>query len=371
MTAAILLEAALKTGAVLAFLLGLAGPLTWAERRQSAMIQDRLGPVMANVGPLRFWGLLHVMADALKMLWKEDFVPPKADKLLHALAPMIAMFPALVTFAVVPFGDTVCSGQLWEVVPKSGTCAEGIEMQIAPLNVGILWLFAIAGTGVVGAALAGYSSNNKYSLLGGLRAASQMVSYEVTMGLAIVGCLMVYGTVELPEMVRWQDAHVWGIVAQPLAFILFFTAAVAETKRVPFDLPEGESEIVGGYFTEYSGMKFGMFFTGEFIEVIVASAVLTTLFWGGWNLPFLCRDGVHLPEWAGGWHLALEHFWVTLIQIGAFIGKTVAMCWFQLMVRWTVPRFRYDQLMRLGWRYLLPVSLLNIVITGIVMLAWT
>jgi len=358
--ASLILESLIKIGAVLLFLLGLAGPLTWAERRQSAMIQDRVGPVRANIGRFRFWGLLHSMADAMKMLWKEDFVPPRSDKLLHALGPMVSLFPAFVTFAVVPFGDTVCPGMLGEALTGDAACEDPILMQIAPLNVGILYLFAIAGTGIVGAALAGYSSDNKYSLLGGLRAASQMVSYEVTMGLAIVGALMLYGTVDLAGMVRWQGEHWWGILVQPLGFLLFFTAGVAETKRVPFDLPEGESELVGGYFTEYSGMKFGMFFTGEFVEVIVSSAVLTTIFLGGWHIPGLERDG----SWFG-WHAGLPHGVVTAMQVGAFVLKVLFLCWLQLMIRWTVPRFRYDQLMKLGWQYLLPLSLLNIVLTAL------
>jgi NADH-quinone oxidoreductase subunit H len=363
--ASLLLEAVIKVLAVTLFLLGLAGPLTWAERRQSAMIQDRVGPVRANIGRFRFWGLLHSMADAVKMLWKEDFIPPRSDKFLHALGPMVSMFPALVTFAVVPFGDTVCPKMLGEALTGDAVCENPISMQVAPLNVGILFLFAIAGTGIVGAAVAGYSSDNKYSLLGGLRAASQMVSYEVTMGLAIVGALMIYGTVDLAEMVRWQGDHVWGILVQPLAFILFFTAAIAETKRVPFDLPEGESELVGGYFTEYSGMKFGMFFTGEFVEVIVSSAVLTTIFLGGWHIPGLGRDGSFF-----GWHAGLSHGVVTGLQIGAFVVKVLMLCWLQLMIRWTVPRFRYDQLMKLGWQYLLPLSLVNIVATALLYFAW-
>lgn len=363
----LILESLIKIAAVTAFLLGLAGPLTWAERRQSAMIQDRIGPVRANIGRFRFWGLLHSMADAVKMLWKEDFIPPRSDKFLHALGPMISMFPALVTFAVVPFGDTVCPEMIGEALTGASTCENPIQMQIAPLNVGILYLFAIAGTGIVGAAVAGYSSDNKYSLLGGLRAASQMVSYEVTMGLSIVGALMVYGTVDLAEMVRWQgeEGHFWGILVQPFGFLLFLTAAIAETKRVPFDLPEGESELVGGYFTEYSGMKFGMFFTGEFVEVIVSSAVLTTLFLGGWLIPGLERDG----SWFG-LHAGLSHGVVTALQVGAFVLKVLFLCWFQLMIRWTVPRFRYDQLMKLGWQYLLPLSLVNIVVTALLYFAW-
>jgi NADH-quinone oxidoreductase subunit H len=364
-----IVESLIKIGVILGILVGAFAPvLLWMERRQSAVIQDRLGPILANAGKWRLFGFLHPLADAIKFIWKEDFVPAKADRLLHALGPLVALIPALVTFAVVPFGDVLCTQDLGEVVGAFGRCAPGhrtVNLQIADLDVGILYLFAVAGTGVIGAAIAGYASNNKYALLGGLRAASQMVSYEVTMGLAIVGCLMVFGTVQLGDMVRWQIDHVWGIAVQPAAFVLFFAAAVAETKRVPFDLPEGESEIVAGYFLEYSGMKFGMFFMAEFVELVVLSAVLTTLFLGGWHVPFLGPDGFHF----GGTHVSLAHGVVAALQIGGFWLKVLLLCWVQQMVRWTLPRFRYDQVMRLGWIYLLPLSLANIVVTGLVMLA--
>jgi NADH-quinone oxidoreductase subunit H len=215
---------------------------------------------------LRLIGLLHAAADGLKTLWKEDFIPPNADRLLHSLAPLISFFPALAVFAVIPFGDTLCFGvdsdgqidllKLAAAVPREGVCAQGaVSLQIANLNVGLLYFFALAGTGIVGAALAGWASDNKYSLLGGLRAASQMVSYEVTMGLALIGAMMVYGTLRLDEMVRWQSEHTWGIFVQPLAFFLFFAAAVAESKRIPFDLPEGESEIVARPLAEVSEQR--------------------------------------------------------------------------------------------------------------------
>jgi NADH-quinone oxidoreductase subunit H len=330
---------------------------------------------------LRLIGLLHAAADGLKTLWKEDFIPPNADRFLHSLAPIISFFPALVVFAVIPFGDTLCFGldpdghldplQLARIVPREGVCTEGaLRLQIVDLNVGVLFFFALAGTGIVGAALAGWASDNKYSLLGGLRAASQMVSYEVTMGLTLVGAMMVYGTVRLDEMVRWQSEHTWGIFAQPLAFFLFFAAAVAESKRIPFDLPEGESEIVAGYFTEYAGMKFAMFFFSEYIAVVSSSALIATLFLGGWSLPFLYRDGLHIQI---GETLILSqqmaHGAVVLLGVLAFLFKLVALCWLQLMIRWTLPRFRYDQLMRLGWRKLLPASLVNVLATGLVLLA--
>lgn len=328
----------------------------------------------------RLYGLLHPAADGLKTIWKEDFIPPNSDKFLHSIAPIISFFPALVVLGVVPFGDTLCFGtkegkldlaQIARAVPADGVCTDGaVRLQALDLNVGILYFFALAGTGIVGAALAGWASDNKFSLLGGLRAASQMVSYEVTLGLTIVGALMVYGTVRLDEMVRWQAANSWGIFVQPVGFVLFFAASIAESKRIPFDLPEGESELVAGYFTEYSGMKFAMFFFSEYVAVVSSSALIATLFLGGWHLPFIDRSGIHL---AFGDTVILtqqlSHPVVILLGFLAFVLKTIALCWLQLMIRWTLPRFRYDQLMRLGWRKLLPASLVNILVTGLVILA--
>jgi NADH-quinone oxidoreductase subunit H len=329
---------------------------------------------------LRLAGLLHPAADGLKSLFKEDFVPPNADRFLHGLAPFISFFPVLVILAVVPFGDTLCFGtqdgelaimELLGRVPRDGVCAEGaVPLQVVDLNVGILYFFALAGTGIVGAALAGWASDNKFSLLGGLRAASQMVSYEVTLGLTVIGALMIYGTVRVDEMVRWQAENAWGIFVQPLAFFMFFTAAVAESKRIPFDIPEGESEIVAGYYTEYSGMKFAMFFFAEYIAVVTSSALMVALFLGGWHLPFIFRDGIHLAIGdAVFFNQPLAHGFVILLGVLAFIVKTVGLCFIQLTIRWTLPRFRYDQLMRLGWRKLLPASLVNILATGLVVLA--
>ena len=331
---------------------------------------------------LRLFGLLHPAADGLKTLFKEDHIPPNADRFLHGLAPIISFFPALVVLAVVPFGDTLCFGagdangaidfaRIATQVPREGVCAEGaIKLQVVDLNVGILYFFALAGTGIVGAALAGWASDNKFSLLGGLRAASQMVSYEVTLGMTIIGALMIYGTLRLDQMVRWQVENTWGIFVQPLAFVLFFAAAVAESKRIPFDIPEGESEIVAGYYTEYSGMKFAMFFFAEYVAVVSSSALITALFLGGWHLPFVHRDGLHIA--IGDVVLLSEqlpHVFVIVLGVLAFVGKTVLLCWLQLTIRWTLPRFRYDQLMRLGWRKLLPASLLNILATGLIVLA--
>ncbi|MCB9591820.1 MAG: NADH-quinone oxidoreductase subunit H [Sandaracinaceae bacterium] len=326
-------------------------------------------------GHLTVFGLIHPAVDVLKTAWKEDFIPPHADKLLHSAAPIIALIPAFATFAVIPFGPDLHWGPsedplAWLFIPWSqGSGAEGttIHLQVANINVGILYIFAIAGTGIVGAAIAGYSSDNKYSLLGGLRAASQMVSYEVTLGLTLVGCFMAYGTLLLDHMVEWQINHVWGFVIQPLALVLFFFASIAEMKRVPFDAPEGESEIVAGYMLEYSSMKFLMFMTGEFVEHVVSSGLIVTLFFGGYHMPFLSEQGFMLGEYLG-FDIPLPHIIVVLMGVLAFVGKMAIVMFMQLQVRWTLPRFRYDQTMQLCWKIILPLSLVNILVTGVVIL---
>ncbi|MGC4069820.1 MAG: NADH-quinone oxidoreductase subunit H [Polyangiaceae bacterium] len=323
---------------------------------------------------LRLLGLLHPAADGLKSIFKEDIVPGGVDRLVHSLAPLISFFPALIVMAVVPFGDKLCLGTggdasaLFE--PASAVCTgKTFGLQLVDLDMGLLFFFAIGGTGIIGAALAGWASNNKYSLMGGLRAASQMVSYEVTMGLTLIGAIMIYGTLRIDRMVEWQAQNAWGIFVQPLAFVLFFAAAVAESKRIPFDLPEGESELVAGYFTEYSGMKFAMFFFAEYVAVVTSSALMVAMFLGGWSLPFLDRDGLRVVFGETVWlELALPQLAVVLVGVFAFIAKTVVLCWLQLLIRWTLPRFRYDQLMSLGWRKLLPWSLVNVLVTAVVMM---
>lgn len=377
-----------KIAVVVGFVVNIAAILTWQERRQMAMIQDRVGPHRANIKifgkDIRLAGLLHPLADGIKFFFKEDFVPPNADKVLHGLAPMLSLFPPIVLLGVVPFMDTLCLQALrdhgfWAEVPRFGTCAAATTVKALPpvsgmavdINVGILYVFALAGMGIVGATIAGWSSDNKFSLLGGLRAASQLVSYEVAMGLSIVGCMMVYGTLRLDEMARWQGENVWGLWVQPLGFLLFFVASAAESKRTPFDLPEGESEIVAGYLLEYSGMKFGMFYMGEYIELAVISALIVALYLGGYNVPFLHRDGLTLSFGDQVlFHKGLPHVVVIAIQVGTFFGKTVLLCWFQVFLRWTLPRFRYDQLMKLGWRMLLPACLVNVFLTGVALLAF-
>ena len=404
------LFAMIKILIMVGFLFNVGALLTWVDRRQSAMIQDRIGPNRAVIKipgtkiELRVLGLIHTAADGLKFFFKEDFIPPNADKLLFGLAPIMSMAPVLALLAVIPFGDvldlhaifrTACPNGLtfdhgqclnaahqavkdadpvsfWPAVPRFGTpsVTNGpIALIVAPLNVGVLYVFAMAGQGIVGAAIAGWSSDNKFSLMGGLRAASQMVSYEVAMGLSVAGAMMVYGTVRLDDMVRWQGENCWGIFAQPLGFILFFAAAVAESKRIPFDLPEAESELVSGYFTEYSGMKFGMFYFAEYMEVATSSMLLVTIFLGGWQLPFIHRDGLSIELGTLTiFHTVMPHIWVTILQVLTFFGKVLAVCSFQAFVRWSLPRFRYDQLMKIGWRVLLPLALANIFVTGCLVL---
>jgi NADH-quinone oxidoreductase subunit H len=355
---------------VLVIVLTFAPVLVWADRRQSAMIQDRIGPIRAGVPiagqNVALWGLLHPLADALKFMWKEDFIPPGADKLLHALAPIIAVIPAVAAFAVIPFGDRIYVDHLMATLPANPEGA-GIPFQVASLDIGILFVFAVAGTGVVGAALAGYCSDNKYALLGGLRAAGQMVSYEVSLGLSLVGCFMMYDTLRLDEMARWQTQHGWGVLWQPLAFVLFFAGSIAETKRIPFDVPEGESELAAGYFTEYSGMKFGMFMMGEYIEIVAHCCILTALFFGGWHVPGLDAQGIYVP-FSGARVVDLSHLTVSILNTLHFMAKVVILCWLHLMIRWSLPRFRYDQIMKLCWQYILPLSLLNILYSGILVL---
>lgn len=455
-TGLLVVSSILKILFVLVITVGAFAPvLIWAERRQSAMIQDRLGPsraaivlpkrlvdlldrarlplwrlaaltgivsivalvaltfvtvtgsnplpvstsaltwafigfgvasvllrlgygahttIVGNQGRIMLIGLLHPLADAIKFIFKEDFVPPKSDKLLFSAGPIIALIPAIAAFAVIPFAGMMYLDHLTEVLPRTGEVAgPAIPMQVATINVGILFIFAIASTGIIGAAVAGYASDNKYSLLGGIRAASQMVSYEVVIGLTLVPAFMLYSTLRLEDMAMWQHEQVWGIFVPPLtlAAINFFVASVAETKRVPFDLPEGESELVGGYLTEYSGMKFGMFFMGEFVEVVSLAAIASVLFLGGWDVPFLYRDGFELtlPFLDASYSVPLQHWVVIVLQVLFFLLKIVVLIWFQLMIRWSLPRFRYDQLMSLCWKGLLPVSLLNILVMGAFMLS--
>ena len=329
------------------------------ERKVSALIQDRIGANRAAILGFAGLGLVNTLvADPIKFLLKEDVVPAGTDHLLHFLAPVLSLVPVLVTFAVVPFGDVLEVG------------GRTINLQAADLNVGILWILAMVSLAVYGVVLGGWASNNRWSLLGGIRGSAQMISYEIAMGLALVSVVLTYDTLDLQEMARAQGRYLlggwlpaWGVLYQPVAFLIFMTAGVAESKRIPFDLPESESELVSGYFTEYSGPKHLMFMMSDFVEVVLVAALVTTLFFGGWQLPYLLRDGFHFP---GGAAVALPSWAVALLQVTSFALKLVFFTWLQIVIRWTLPRFRYDQLMRLGWQGLLPVALANVVVSALV-----
>jgi NADH-quinone oxidoreductase subunit H len=349
--------------AVLLMVLNLSAVLLWIERKGSALIQDRIGANRASIlGILPFnLGLVNTLiADPIKLFTKEDVVPAGADKLLHFLAPFLAVFPVLVTFAAVPFGDVLIVG------------GRTIELQVAALDIGILYVLAMSSLAVYGVVLGGWASNSPWALLGGIRGSAQMISYELALGLALVAVIMTFGTLDLQAIARAQGTHLlgvvpaWGILYQPLAFLIFLVAGIAESKRVPFDLPEGESELVSGYFTEYSGSKQAAFMLSDFAEIVVVSGLATTLFFGAWQVPFLARDGWHLP---GGLVLAMPHLAVAALQVGSFTLKVLALCLLQILVRWTLPRYRYDQLMDLGWKWLLPLALANVAVTAVVVVA--
>jgi len=330
------------------------------ERKVSAVVQDRVGANRAAIFGVAALGLVNTLiADPIKFLLKEDVRIAGADRLLHALAPWVALLPALIAFAVVPFGDVLEIGD------------RIVNLQAAELDIGILFVLATTSLGVYGVILGGWASNNRWSLLGAVRGSAQMISYEVAMGLALVGVVLSYNTLDLQEMARQQGALLWGwlpawgILYQPLAFVIFFTAGIAESKRIPFDLPESESELVSGFFTEYSGAKHLMFMMTDFVEVALVAALVTTLFFGGWQVPYLYRDGFHFP-WGSG--IGLPSLVVTILQVTAFMLKVVCFTWLQTMIRWTLPRFRYDQLMRLGWQGLLPLALVNVLASAAIIL---
>lgn len=400
--------------------------LVWMERRGAGFIQDRSGPNRANIFGFRAAGLVQNLADAVKLLTKEDVIPGHVrHKFYFVLAPVILFFVSVLSFAAVPFADILI--------------LDGKEymMQTIPTDLGILWFLAIVGFAVYGIILAGWSSHNKYSMLGGLRSASQVISYEIPLALAIISMLIVYGTVNLTEIVQYQGQllfgfiPMWGIVLQPLAAVIFIIAAFAEANRTPFDLAEGESELVGGFHTEYSSMKFGMFFMGEYVALFTSSAIIVTLFFGGFQIPWFSTETlvnharlitvllmILLPvlafvfvQWIrknnkshydrpddprvreaqvyikGVWGLVAvieivlfiylitvsggpaDRVLVAFMQILTFLLKTTLMCFVYVWVRWTLPRFRYDKLQKIGWEILIPLSLLNIIVTAAVVVA--
>jgi len=331
--------------------------LTWAERKESAVIQDRIGANRASIFGIRILGLFQPFADAIKMIFKEDFVPVFSRKFLHTLAPFLSFFFVAITIAAMPFGDDI------RIAGKT------ISLQIFDANIGLLFVLAMLSLGIYGILLSGWASNNRFALLGSIRGAAQLISYEVALGLSLVGLIMVYPSLRLSEIVHAQGSLLlgflpaWGVFLQPLGFIIFLFAALAETKRVPFDLPEGESEIIG-FFAEYGGLKWGLFMMTDFMEIIIVSALLTTLFFGGWQVPWLSTAGFEFP-WGWKWHLG--PWLVTALEVAAFNIKVFIFCWLQILIRWTYPRLRYDQLMDLGWKLLVPLSLLNILGTAIIM----
>ncbi len=373
-------EVIIKVAFILFVVVGAFTPLiTWVERKQSAVMQDRIGANRADIAGITIIGLFHPIADALKLMIKEDVVPHGANRVMHLLAPMVGALPAIIAFAVIPYGGVYTFGE------------KTISLVAADPDWGLLYIFAIGSLAAYGAVMAGWASNNNWSLLGGLRASAQMISYEVTMGLSVVGIFMVFGTLQLQDMVLAQDGTLrvfgfverllgvptpwldwvrlpaWGIVYQPLGFVLFLTCVIAESKRPPFDLPEAESEIIAGYFLEYSGMRFGLFYLAEFIEIVVIAGLVSTIFLGGWAVPYLSQETI-----IGGVAPVLGEGFATgvcmLLHFSTFMVKMMAMIWLQMALRWTLPRFRYDQVMDLCWKTSLPLSIANIFVTGLVIL---
>jgi len=417
----IVLETLAKILFMFLLIMGMVPALIWAERKGAAFIQDRTGPNRASVLGIRLAGLVHPIADVLKLLFKEDVEPDGRHKALYAMAPWLVMTIALSTYAVIPFGDHITIG------------GRQIPLVVADLQVGLLYVLAVASLGTYGVVMGGWAANNKFTFLGGIRATAQMISYEISMGLAVMGMMLVFGSLRLTDIVAgqgellWGVIPKWGVVVQPLGFILFITAVYAETNRNPFDLPEGESEIVAGYHLEYSSLKFALFFMAEYCHMVVGAALIAALYFGGYQtglsrayleshagtiltikllgivvvsllFAFLfsrrvqrekgkfgdARDrepvlgmllwlvvaagaagGMLLKPWTIG--PAGADLVVSLLQVGVFVAKVVFFAWLFIWVRWTLPRFRYDQLMRLGWKVMLPLGIANLVVTALVM----
>ncbi|MEE8386137.1 MAG: complex I subunit 1 family protein [Dehalococcoidia bacterium] len=374
-------EVLIKALFMLAVTMGALAPLiTWVERKQSAVMQDRIGANRADIAGITILGLLHPLADVVKLLTKEDVVPTGANRFMHLIAPVIAAVPAVIAFAVIPFGAIYTFGDT------------ELSLVVADPDWGLLYIFAIGSIAAYGTIIAGWASNNNWSMLGGLRAAAQMISYEVALGLSVVGIFMVFQTLKLTDMAIAQDQTfrllgfldvlfgipvpawldwirlpAWGVFCQPLAFVLFLTAVMAENKRPPFDLPEGESEIIAGYHLEYSGMRFGLFFMAEFIQVVVIAALVTAIFLGGWAIPYLSQEtliGAVAPVFGVGFATGL----CIVLHVLTFFLKVFVMIWLQMALRWSLPRFRYDQVMDLCWKVLLPLSIANVFVTAVVLL---
>lgn len=370
----------LKAAFVMGALLHMAAFTTWFERKGSAVIQNRVGANRASIVFGGFFGVWNTLvADPVKALLKEDFCPKTTSQFMHSLAPFLGVFPVLISFAVVPFGPPIV---LEDRV---------ISLQLANLDVGVLYVFAMGSLAVYGCVIAGWVSNNKFSLFGGLRASAQMISYEITMGISLVGLFAVYQTLDINKIIAFQGGNntffglpAWGVFLNPIAFIIFFISVMAETKRAPFDLPESESELVAGYMTEYSGMKFLLFWLGEFAEIAVASSLVVLLFFGGWQLPWVdittLAPEIHnfifglifsLTDWGFVETVreAMLPFVAPIFGAHVFAAKVIMFCMLQVIIRWTLPRFRYDQLMDLCWKIMLPIAFANVVITILLVLA--
>ncbi len=344
--AAFIIEKVILISVILMGSLGVAMYATWAERKVAAIMQDRLGPNRA--GP---FGLLQPLADGLKLFFKEEIIPDRSTRFIFILGPCLAMLTATMTSAVMPWG------------PDFTVAGRTVSLQVADINIGILFVFGVVSLGVYGVMLGGWASNNKFSLLSSIRAASQAISYELAMGISLIALLMMTNSLSLRDIVQqqhgfWHDGYFsWNFFKQPLGFIIFLTCSFAELNRAPFDLPECESELNMGYHQEYSSMKLGFYLFAEYINMFVSSAIISTLFFGGYNFPWMDQVQAAVP---GGLF--------AVICVGALMTKIVAMILFFMFVRWTLPRFRYDQLMNLGWRNLIPLALVNMVITGAVVL---
>ena len=335
---------ALKIAVGIGLVMGMVPMMVWMERKVSARFQLRRGP--NRVGP---FGLFQLIADSLKLLWKEDFLPRNTDRIVFLAAPIMAFLPGVLSFSLIPIG--VAGGN--ELLGPGGV------MAVSYLSMGLLVLMAVSSVAAYGIAFAGWASNNQYSLLGGIRSSAQLISYEIVMGMAVVALILMTGTVNLAEIVQQQQATTWNIIRQPVTFVLFLVAAFAETNRAPFDLPEAEQELVGGYHTEYTGMRYAWFMNGEYAAMFTMCAILTTLFLGGWTLP-----GFNLLANALAGSIPGQ-IGVALISFAIFFAKVLFLIFFFMWVRWTLPRFRWDQLMKLGWNVLIPIALANIIGTAL------
>lgn len=337
MDSALLLEKSILVAILTLITLGIAAYSTYGERKVAAFMQDRIGPNRAGK-----FGLLQPLADAGKLFFKEEFIPVKAEKWLFILGPAVAMVTATITSAVIPWGTEI---------PMFG---RNVQLQVADVNIGVLYIMGVVSVGVYGIMIGGWASNNKYSLFGAIRASAQMISYELSMGLALIAVIMMSGTLSLREIVAQQEGINWNIFYQPIGFLLFFVSALAECNRAPFDLPECETELIGGYHTEYSSMKLGFYLFSEYVNMFVSSALMVTLYFGGYNFP--------------GMSAITDPMFLGIAQVVVMFAKVFFFIFVFMWIRWTLPRFRYDQLMHLGWKAMIPLALANMVVTGAVIL---